>query len=70
MIQGEEAEKSITAYLESVGLSKLPVRDIILAVMLRNQLYSYANANANGLEEAAIECEKLCIELSSKLDER
>jgi thiamine kinase-like enzyme len=57
MIQGEEAEKSIMAYLESIELSKLPARDIMLAVMLRNQLYSYANAVANGLEEAVIECE-------------
>ena len=59
MIQGEEAEKSITAYLEAIGLSKLPARDIMLAVMLRNQLYSNTNAIANGLEEEATECENL-----------
>ena len=59
MIQGDEAENSIAAYLESIGLSKLPAREIMLAVMLRNQLYSYSNAIANGLEEEAIECENL-----------
>ena len=59
MIKGDEAEKSMKAYLESVGQSEQSARDIMLAVMLRNQLHSYANAIGNELEEEAIECKKL-----------
>ena len=59
MIKGEEAEKSMMAYLESVGLSVQSAKDIMLAVMLRNQLHSYANAIENELEEEAIECMNL-----------
>lgn len=54
----EAARDSLQTYLDAIEKGSLSLRELMLAVMIRSQLYSYSNAIRNELKDAIIGCRK------------